>query len=263
MRILSIVTLAASLGVAAAGSSPTYADANAYSGALIDDFNAAHPERAIDDPPQVRARPAEVVEHGPREGEKARIALTFDACSQNGPNHINDELIEKLRADNVPATMFLGGLWMADNPELTASIHDDPLFELANHAHGHPDLTEMTEREVRVQLGFAQLMAYSLTGETPRYFRAPFVEYNDTVTDVAGELGLSVIQYDIASGDADEDLGAEEIAAHVLDRARPGSIVVLHMHDPDLATAEAIDLILAGLRERELEPVTIGELLED
>lgn len=264
MRNLLIATLVASaVGVTITATSAVQADTTVYPDDLIEAFNATHPDRTIDDPPEVRASEAGVIEHGPRDEDRRQIALTFDACSQNGPNHIDAKLIERLRDHNVPATMFLGGLWMNDHPELTAEIHDDPLFELANHAHGHPNLTEMSADDVRVQIGFAQLMAYSLTKEAPRYFRAPFVDYNDTVAEVAGKFSLPLIQYDIASGDADENLGAEAIADHVLDRARPGSIVVLHMHNPDLATADALELILEGLRERELEPVTVGDLLED
>ncbi|MEA5446346.1 polysaccharide deacetylase family protein, partial [Gammaproteobacteria bacterium AB-CW1] len=215
-------------------------DANAYTESLREAFNAAHPDLAIDELPMVEARSPQVIKHGPRDQDPGKIALTFDACSQLGSNRLNEAVLDKLRDHQIPATLFLGGLWMADNPELTRELHDDPQFEIATHAHGHPDLTELTEKDIRLQIAFAQLMSYSLTGEIPRHFRPPFVQYNETVTEIAADLGLKLVHYDIASGDADKDLSAEEIAAQVLDNVQPGSIVVLHLHEPDLATAEAL-----------------------
>ena len=235
--------------------------AGAFPSDLVSAFNADHPELALESSPEAAAAPTEAVHHGNRDGNQ--VALTFDACSRWSGNRFNEELVQWLRDADTPATLFLGGRWMYEHPELTRKLHADPSFELANHAHGHPDLTELETGEIQVQIGYAQLMARALTGETPRFFRPPFVTHDDRVREVAGELGARTIQYDVASGDADPDAGPEAIARHVLASVQPGSIVVLHLHDPDLATAEALPKILDGLAERGLEPVTVGELLDE
>jgi peptidoglycan/xylan/chitin deacetylase (PgdA/CDA1 family) len=92
------------------------------------------------------AASAPVVVHGRR--DLPQVALTFDADMtpsalaklQSGAvdSYANTDLIEALRARKVPATMFLGGLWMQAYPELTRELAADPMFELGTHSWSHP-----------------------------------------------------------------------------------------------------------------------------
>jgi peptidoglycan/xylan/chitin deacetylase (PgdA/CDA1 family) len=55
---------------------------------------------------------------------------------------------------------------------------------------------------------------------------------------------------------------ASGIEGHVLERARPGSIILLHVMYPSRRTSlEAVRGVIRGLRARGLEPVPVGELL--
>jgi peptidoglycan/xylan/chitin deacetylase (PgdA/CDA1 family) len=55
---------------------------------------------------------------------------------------------------------------------------------------------------------------------------------------------------------------AERITAHVLERARPGSIILLHvMYASREETRKALAAIILGLRERGYRFVTLSELL--
>lgn len=230
--------------------------------ALVEDFNESHPAAAVSgqDVPTPEPAPEQVLWRG--DDAHNTVALTFDACSTWAEGDYDEAVIDLLREYEVPATLFLGGMWMLRHPQQTRELRDDPLFEIANHAHAHPDMTELDADEMDAQLVFAQLAAWSITGELPRFFRAPYVRKNDLLVERAARLGLLTVQYDVASGDADERLGADEIAAHVLEHVEPGSIVVLHMNNPELPTAEALPLIFEGLRERDLVPVTIGGMRE-
>ncbi len=227
---------------------------------LVDEFADAHPAAAPEEAPRVRRVAPAVLSRGAT--DQPLVALTFDACSTWVEADYDAQVIAVLREHEAPATLFLGGLWMLRFDALTRELHDDPLFEIANHAHAHPDMTELDTGKVDRELAFAQLAALSVTGEQPLYFRPPYVRKNAQLVERAAALGLLTVQYDLASGDADEALAAADIAAHVLDNVRPGSIVVLHMNNPDLPTAEALPDILAGLKERGLEPVTVSRLLE-
>ncbi len=233
-----------------------------FPSAVLEAFNADHPELAFESAPEVSPFEAQVIRQADTESAGKRVALTFDACSRWTENRFDETLLEKLRETEVPATLFLGGRWMYEHPELTRELHEDPRFEIANHAHAHPDLTDMEADDVAIQIGYAQLMGKALTGEFPRFFRPPFVREDETVREIAGELGLVTIQYDVASGDAEESAEPEAVAGHVLENIEPGSIVVLHMHNPELPTARALPLILEGLKERGLEPTTVGRLLD-
>jgi peptidoglycan/xylan/chitin deacetylase (PgdA/CDA1 family) len=69
------------------------------------------------------------------------------------------------------------------------------------------------------------------------------------------------VQGDLPAGDPDPALGAERLRRHVIASARNGSIVVLHVNGRGWHTAEALPGIVAGLRAKGFELVTVGEML--
>lgn len=71
------------------------------------------------------------------------------------------------------------------------------------------------------------------------------------------------MEYDLPSGDPGAHVSARALARWVLSQARPGSIVVMHINHPRFPTAEALPAIVAGLRARGFELVTVGELLRE
>lgn len=225
---------------------------------VLTDFQRAHPDLVLESSPKIEKKDPEVLERVT--GKDAKVALTFDACSTWEVTGYDPEVIEILEETKTPATLFLGGLWMLKYAEETKALYDNPLFELGNHSYSHPDLTRQDPSVIRQELGYTQLIAKKLTGEIPSYFRPPYVKINDEVVHIAGELGMLTIQFDIASGDADPEASSAEIADYVVDSVRPGSIVVLHMNNPNLPTAKALPRIIQGLEQRGLEPVTISEL---
>jgi peptidoglycan/xylan/chitin deacetylase (PgdA/CDA1 family) len=51
-------------------------------------------------------------------------------------------------------------------------------------------------------------------------------------------------------------------AAHIVERARPGSIILMHvMYRANSVGREALPLVLDGLRRKGLRVLTVGELL--
>ena len=227
---------------------------------LIEDFEATHPEFASSKTLTASPVTPQAMATGPDTDK--RVALTFDACSTWGRADYDPRVIDILRETGTPATLFLGGLWMARHPEITRDLHEDRAFEIGNHGHAHRDMTTIDHVTMDRELGFTQLIAEALTGEQPRYFRAPYVRKNDQVVERAALFGLTTIQYDIASGDADPDADPQAISDYVTSQAEPGSIVVLHMNDPQLPTAKALPAIIDTLRDQGYTLVTVGELLD-
>jgi peptidoglycan/xylan/chitin deacetylase (PgdA/CDA1 family) len=200
------------------------------------------------------------VDHGPRTGN--RVALTFDACTTNRePIPYDARIPSILRSLHAPATLFVGGGWAERERGELASLARDPLFEIANHSSHHPHLTRLTEEGIRAELARAQDEIAGVTGRRPTLFRAPYGELDPRVVKVASSLGLTTVEYDLASGDPDERASRERLVAWVVGSARPGSIVVMHMNHPRFHTAEALPDIVAGLRARGFELVTVGDLI--
>jgi peptidoglycan-N-acetylglucosamine deacetylase len=203
---------------------------------------------------------AGVVDHGPRTGN--RVALTFDACTTTRePDPYDARIPAILRSLRVPATLFVGGGWAERERGALGDLARDPLFEIANHSFHHPHLTRLSEDGIRSELVRAGEEIAKVTGKRPTLFRAPYGELDSRVVKVAASLGLTTVEYDLPSGDPDPRISSRRLVAFVVGSARPGAIVVLHMNHPRFRTAEALPAIVAGLRARGFELVTVGDLL--
>ena len=75
--------------------------------------------------------------------------------------------------------------------------------------------------------------------------------------------GLDRQQFDLASGDPDPGLSKERLLRSVTTGARNGAIVVMHMNGRGWKTAEALPDIIAELRRKGFDLVTVGEMLRE
>jgi peptidoglycan-N-acetylglucosamine deacetylase len=199
------------------------------------------------------------LEHGDR--QRRLVALTFDACTTRAPSPYDPRITAELEALHVPATVFVGGGWAAEEPAALVALAGDPLVEIGNHTYTHPHLTRLPEAAIRDELLRTQREIAALTGRTPTLFRPPYGEYDAHVLRAAAEVGLRTVEYDLPSGDPDPRATTAGLVRWVLARARPGSIVVMHINHPAFHTAQALPGIVEGLRARGYTLVTIGELL--
>ncbi len=115
---------------------------------------------------------------------------------------------------------------------------------------------------MRKELLKTQVIIGDITGKTPKYFRPPYGEVSKGLAKEADKLGLTTIQYDLASGDPNRRLSAKKLLKRVLSKTKGGSIVVFHMNRNGHYTADVLLQIIEGLRERALVLVTVDELLK-
>jgi peptidoglycan/xylan/chitin deacetylase (PgdA/CDA1 family) len=203
----------------------------------------------------------EVVSHGPRADNA--VALTFDACSTRDVSKYDARITKELIASNTPATIFIGGSWAREEPQHVKELAANPLFELGNHSYSHPHMTKASAARVRRELLDTQAELFALTGKQPTLFRPPYGEYDDKLVKEAAEAGLITIEYDLASGDPDQHATKERLIEWVLRKARPGSIIVMHINHTRFHTSEALPGIIAGLKAKGLTPVKVSELIAE
>ncbi|WP_326562866.1 polysaccharide deacetylase family protein [Micromonospora sp. NBC_01796] len=217
-----------------------------------------------------------VVNNGPRTGN--RVALTFDADMTDSmlyslrtgkvKSYANLKIIDLLEREELPATFFLTGKWVERYPDLTRRLAANPRFELANHTYGHLAFTgdcydlprvpanNMTEDVAKT---FRVIEPYG--GRQTRYFRFPGLCHDTAALSALAPLGLTVVDGDVVSGDPFATAW-QPIVRAVLDKVRPGSVVIMHVTEANAAmTDEALPHILAGLRDRDLVPATLSEVL--
>jgi peptidoglycan/xylan/chitin deacetylase (PgdA/CDA1 family) len=187
------------------------------------------------------------------------IALTFDACGGRHSGY-DKELIEYLRKEQIPATLFVTGIWIEKNKETFAELSKDPLFEIENHGlmhrlcstegktkygvHGTRDLGDVIDE---MELGARKIT--ELTGRRPVFFRSATAYTDELSLKVAGRLGMEVVSYDVLSGDAMRQ-GAKKMSRNILSGARHGAVVIMHFNHPEWPGLAALELAVPELRKR-------------
>ena len=197
-----------------------------------------------------------VVYHGPR--AQKRIALTFDACSSR-IDKVDENVLDELIALNVPATLFLGGKWMHDQPEVVDKLAAIPSFELGTHGYRHEHLTKLTSGQVQSDLQAAVAEFEEVVGRQPALMRTPYAEIDPRVAKIIQDDGITPVQYDLPG--ADSTFSKAVLTKWVISQAKPGSIVVLHVNGHGKHTAEALPIIVNKLRQEGYEFVTVSQLL--
>lgn len=190
------------------------------------------------------------------------VALTFDVGQMpSNPAGFDDGIYHALVEKSAPATFFLGGDWMRTHLAETRLLDSNPLFELGNHSWSHPDMRELDEPEIALELLRTQDMMYQATGHQTRLFRLPSGLYSDLVLSVAAWHGLYVIQWDVVTGDPVPDNSAENIVKLVRQRVDNGSIIVMHANGRGWHTAEALPAMVDHLRAEGYCLVTVSQMI--
>lgn len=198
-----------------------------------------------------------LVAHGP--ATAPRVALTFDDGPVAAPL---DTLLRILGARGVRATFFVIGAALAENliagRRLVAAGH-----ELGNHTFSHRRMVFVSPRTVRQEIEWTDSLIRESGHQGPILFRPPY-----GVKLVALPLYLewsnrTTVMWD-AEPDSYPDVAAtpDGIVRHVLERVRPGSIILLHPWYPVRATSlAAVGPLIDSLHARGYEVVPVRDLL--
>ncbi len=201
--------------------------------------------------------PDTLLEHETREYK--RVALTFDACS-SGDFRFDREVYDVLDSMRVRATIFLGGQWVQKNRRVAHMIAANPLFEVATHGYHHPHLRTLKDEQIAWEIQHGQRAVFDELSVFPHLFRAPYGEIDARVLSVAKRVDVTMVQYDLPSGDPDPALKPDKIVRWVVDNSKGGSIVVFHINKNGVHTKETLPKVVSDLRAKGYELVTVSEL---
>ncbi len=145
--------------------------------------------------------------------QKKVIAFTFDACGGKNGNGYDKELIDYLRAEKIPATLFITGKWIDAQFPVFMELSRDTLFEIENHglnhrpcsfdgesAYGIHGTSNTGEAFDEIEANARKIEA--LTNHRPRFYRSSTAFINEACVEMAAKLGVTVISYQVLSGDA-------------------------------------------------------------
>jgi peptidoglycan/xylan/chitin deacetylase (PgdA/CDA1 family) len=201
------------------------------------------------------------VSRGP--ADERRVALTFD----DGPDpEVTPIVLDALKAHQAAATFFAIGRSLEQHRALARRIVAEG-HELASHSWQHSRWQNFFgSKKLGVDLERTRRLIGEINGDTEMpLFRAPFGLKSPELARAATPRQVRMIAWSLHSRDT-RTRDPRRVAKRVLERIEPGDIVLLHDgHDlPGRhreVCKEAVPLILTGLRQQQLQPVTVSKLL--
>lgn len=193
--------------------------------------------------------------------QRREIALTFD----DGPDPaVTPQVLDLLERHGARATFFCVGDTARAHPQLCAEIVRRG-HAVENHSQSHRHhFSFFGPRALSRELEAAQATIAGLTGERPRFFRAPVGLRNPFLDAVLRRVGLTLVSwsrraYDTRVGDADV------VARRLGGALEPGDILLLHdAHSAPTPAGgpvvlEVLPRLLEQVRTLGLRPVTLAE----
>lgn len=187
------------------------------------------------------------------------VALTFD----DGPTpNYTQGVLTVLAEKRVPATFFLTGREIEENPAearaIVAAGH-----EVGNHSYSHSDMTLVDEGTAAREVERTDAAIRTAGYRGPIHFRAPFTKKLIGLPLYLAKHDRLTITTDVEP-ESYEDITADprKIIRHVIEEAKPGSIILLHvMYESRKTSRQALTGIIDGLRAKGFRFVTVSELL--
>jgi peptidoglycan/xylan/chitin deacetylase (PgdA/CDA1 family) len=210
-------------------------------------------------PKAVRAK---LLKSGSRRGPKV-VAIAFQLRATPGnPGGVDPTLLNALRTDEATATFFMAGLWAEANPRAAAEIARLSGVEIGNGGYSSEYLRRLPVEVTRVRTQLAQESIRKATGSVPRVYRNAQGGYTSQSTSAIARLGLRPVSGDVDLTAASSGLSAAGVAQAGLAKVLPGSIIILPGDGADSRTVGVLIRLLAGLKRRGFELVTVSALKE-
>lgn len=156
------------------------------------------------------------------------IYLTFDCGYENGNT---PAILAALKKHQVPATFFVVGNFVADNPELVKQMLEEG-HTVGNHTFHHPDMSKISDMSsFQKEIGDVEQLFRETTGqEMSKYYRPPQGKYSENNLKMAQQLGYQTFFWSLAYVDwyENQQPTKEEAFSKLLTRIHPGAIVLLH-----------------------------------
>ena len=183
-----------------------------------------------------------------------QIAISFD----DGPAHsYTAEILQVLKANNVPAAFFCIGKNIPGNENLLKQISDEGHI-IGNHSFSHHFWFDLFS--TRKMLADVQMMsetAKDVIGKRPKLFRPPYGVTTPNMKTVMQQGGFTAIGWNIRSLDTvikDE----EKLLQKINDQLKPGAIVLLH--DTSKTTLAILPRFIEQAKSKGYEFVRIDKL---
>ncbi|MEI6221616.1 MAG: polysaccharide deacetylase family protein [bacterium] len=190
--------------------------------------------------------------------KKRKVALTYD---MEDYTENSDKLLQLFRLWNIKVTFFVQGGFVQRSPhELSVMIQDG--HEIGNHSWSHPDLTKLSDVDIRSQVTKNEDEIFKKTGvSTKPLFRCPYGACTDHVRSVLFDLGYTEIFWTNDTNDWRVETTPQKLIKSVLDHLEPGMIVL--MHNIGKYSVESTASLIKDIQDHGYEITTVSDVLQD
>ncbi len=179
--------------------------------------------------------------------DEKNLYLTFDNGYEQG---YTPEVLRILKKHQVPATFFVTGHYVKEEPELIQQMVKDGHI-VGNHSDTHPDFTQLSKEEIKEELDRVEKEVAQLTDQKEMaYVRPPRGTFTKDTVRWLEELGYVQVFWSVAFKDweVDRQKGWKYAYDEMMKQVHPGAIVLLHTVSKD--NAEALERMIISLKER-------------
>jgi peptidoglycan-N-acetylglucosamine deacetylase len=190
------------------------------------------------------------------------VALTFDACETKTASYFDRSILDYLLRERIPSTLFISGKFARRNRESLQELARFDFMEIENHSLSHfQHMEKLGVEQVRREVLENETLLEETTGTKPAFFRFPAGNTDASTLHEVESMGYRVVHWSFPSGDPDKSAGSSHLTRWVLERTRPGSILIFHINGRGYHTGEALPRIVEELRRRGYHFVRLKEAL--
>lgn len=201
------------------------------------------------------SRPVEIHDQLAAQTESSKkVALTLDACA----GKYDDDLINFLIQNRIPATIFATKKWLDKNPQALSVIKAYlDLFDVEDHGEKHIPAVIGQGRKVygipgepdvihlRREIVEGARAVEEATGVAPHWYRGATGEYDAESIKEIDRLGYKIAGFSV---NADDGATSKKLTIEKrLERVKAGDVIIAHMNKPASDSAEGLALGLAYL----------------
>jgi len=157
------------------------------------------------------------------------IVLSFD----DGPQEKTSAILDLLQKYQMVGNFFCIGSHLDKNPRLAKRLVNDGHF-IGNHSFTHTNTFPLkSKKSITDEFSKTNQVIEKYTGKPCRFFRPPFGVTNPNIAKAAKKLNLTCIGWSIRSFDTMDQQG-EKALEKIKKNLKPGDIVLLHDHSPQI-----------------------------
>lgn len=177
------------------------------------------------------------------------VLLTID----DAPDRYALEMATVLKELGVKAIFFVNGHFLETEEEqqVLKTIYEMG-FPIGNHTMTHKSLRQLTEEEQYEEIVLLSDRVEEITGERPRFFRAPFGTNTDYAIELVKQEGMIPMNWTYGYDWETEYMDADALADIMVNTEFLNSGANLLMHDREW-TKDALADIVKGLQDKGYE----------